>query len=139
MKNRIGLAVTLISIAASLSTGCKKTSEPDGYRVTRYDAALNQWTIIRSGTFDGKYLKKRLVVVCSSYSWGNHDLVRGPDACHLQVGRLIVPNQLPGEGHRSEFIDVYEMPDETLSITEGDGADRVIQQFKIVSYEVVDK
>ena len=29
---------------------------------------------------------------------------------------------------------VFEMPSETLSITEGDGADRVMQQFAILKY-----
>jgi hypothetical protein len=50
---------------------------------------------------------------------------------------MIVPNPLPPDGKRQEFLDVYEMPSETLSITEGDGADRVIQQFAIVKYEVL--
>jgi hypothetical protein len=63
--------------------------------------------------------------------------VQGADACHLQVGRLIIPNPLPDEAHRNDFIDVFEMPNETLSITEGYGPDRVMQQFKILSYSVV--
>jgi hypothetical protein len=118
--------------------GCtRRKLEPDGYRVVSYDAATHQWTILRSGTFDGKYLRKRLTVVCSSYKWGERESVTGPEACHLQVGRLIVPNPLPDPEKRQEFIDVFEMPSETLSITEGDGADRVMQQFEILKYEVL--
>jgi hypothetical protein len=115
---------------------CKKAHEPEGYRVVSYDAASQQWTIIRNGTFDGKYMKKKLVIICTFYKWGEHEAVQGPDACHLQVGRLIVPNPMPDGAHRNQFVDVFEMPSETLSITEGDGEERVMQQFKILSYSV---
>ena len=115
----------------------KPAHEPEGYRVIGYDAGTQQWTIIRTGTFDGEYLIKKLVVRCLSYTWGDHDTVEGPDACHLQVGRLIVPTPLINKATPDQFIDVYEMPDEVLSITEGEGADRVMQQFKILSYTVV--
>jgi hypothetical protein len=134
---RYYVSVALLLSIASFSTGCKRQLEPEGYRVVAYDGHTYQWTIIRTGTFDGQYLKKRLVVVCSSYKWGNHESVNGPEACHLQVGRMIVPNPLPGQAHRDQFIDVFEMPDQSLSITEGDGEDRTMQQFKIMSYEVV--
>jgi hypothetical protein len=50
---------------------------------------------------------------------------------------LIILNPLPPEGKRQEFVDVYEMPGETLSITEGDGDNRVIQQCAILKYEVL--
>jgi hypothetical protein len=116
---------------------CTKRPGPEGYRVIAYDAATRQWTILRTGTFDGKYLTKRLIVVCASYTWGDHESITGPEACHLQVGRMIIPNPLPPGGKRQEFLDVYEMPSETLSVTEGDGADRVMQQFTIVKYEVL--
>jgi hypothetical protein len=102
-----------------------------------YEASTHRWTILRTGTFD-KYLTKRMVVVCSSYKWGDHEQVTGVDACHLVVGRLIVPNPLPGPAHRADFINVDEMPDEVLAITEGDGPDRVSQLFNIVSYQVVE-
>ena len=121
----------------TLSPGCTKKPEAEGYRVLSYDAATHQWVILRTGTFDGKYLTKRLTVVCSSYKWGDHESVTGPEACHLQVGRLIIPNPLPPAGKHNEFLDVFEMPSETLSITEGDGADRVMQQFAILKYEVL--
>ena len=71
------------------------------------------------------------------YRWGGREAVTGPDACHLQVGNIIVPNPLPPEGKREQFVDVYEMPSEMLSITEGDGAERVVQQFDILKYEVL--
>jgi len=124
------LAVILLCVSCTSEKSPK--AEPEGYRVIRYVAATHEWTILRTGTFDGKYLRKRLTVRCSSYSWGQHDPVNGPEACHLEVGRLIVPNS-----KREEFLDVYEMPGEILSITEGTGADRVIQQFDILKYEVL--
>jgi hypothetical protein len=131
---------SIVIFAASilfLVTGCRKPQEPEGYRVTSYDAATHQWTIIRTGTFDGKFLRKRLIVRCTSYKWADKQAVEGPEACHLQVGRLIVPNQIPAQGHDNEFIDVYEMPSETLSISEGRGADEVMQQFDILHYDVL--
>jgi hypothetical protein len=129
--------VRVLLILLMVFFGCAKKREVAGYRVVSYDAVTHQWTIFRSGTFDGKYMTKRIIVVCSFYKWGEHEQVQGPDACHLQVGRLIVPNPLPPAGKRDEFLDVYEMPDEILAITEGDGPDRVQQQFIILKYEVL--
>ena len=136
MKTPKTFALVFLALAI-LSAGCTRKKEPEGYRVVSYDAATHRWVILRTGTFDGKFLKKRITVVCSLYKWGDHDAVTGPEACHLQVGRLIVPNPLPAEGKRQEFVDVYEMPNETLSITEGDGPNRVSQQFDILKYEVL--
>jgi hypothetical protein len=120
-----------------LCCASEKKAEPDGYRVVGYDASTHQWTIIRTGTFDGKYLRKRLTVICASYKWGDHQLVTGPEACHLQVGRLIIPNPFTSQEKRQDFVDVSEMPEEVLSITEGEGPDRVMQQFNILKYEVL--
>lgn len=131
--------VAVVTMFIALSCGCKKTQEPEGYRVVNYDAASHQWTIIRTGTFDGKYMTKKLVVVCMFYKWGKHDTVDGPDACHLQVGSLIVPSLESGNADKAHFVTVFEMPNETLSITEGSGDDRVMQQFKIVSYSVLNQ
>jgi hypothetical protein len=127
---------TCIVLVLLLGCSSQKKAEPEGYRVLSYDAQTRQWIILRTGTFDGKYLKKRLTVVCSLFKWGDHEAVTGPDACHLQVGRMMIPNPLPA-GKRNEFLDIFEMPDETLSITEGYGADRVMQQFRILKYEVL--
>ena len=137
MTNTVKLLIAVASIALAAPLGCKKAHEPDGYRVVGYDAATHQWTIIRTGTFDGRYLTKQLTVLCDFYQLGKHEAVKGPDACHLQVGRLIVPDPLPPPDKRSEFLDVTEMPTETLAITEGDGDDQIEQQFKILKYEVV--
>jgi hypothetical protein len=125
------------SIFITLLCGCKPKHEQEGYRVVSYDAPSHQWTIIRNGTFDGKYMEKRLVVECMFYKGGEQQNVDGPEACHLQVGRLIVPSLESGNADKSHFVTVFEMPNETLSITEGQGPDRVMQQFKILSYSVV--
>lgn len=134
LDHRKLITAALLSLLAS--TGCKKP-EPEGYRVVGYDAPTRQWTIMRNGVFDGKYLRKRLIVVCYSYRWGNHESILSENACHLQVGKLIVPNPMQGKGKEQEFVDIYERPDEMLSITEGRGDDRVLQQFKILKYEVL--
>ncbi len=137
MMNTANKLTPTLLVLFMVLLGCTKKPEPEGYRVVAYDASTHQWTILRTGTFDGKYLTKRLTVICSLYKWGDHESVTGPEACHLQVGRMIIPNSLPPEGKRQEFVDVYEMSSETLSITEGDGADRVNQQFAILKYEVL--
>ncbi len=50
---------------------------------------------------------------------------------------MIIPNPFPSPQKRQEFLDVYEMPTETLSVTEGVGANREMQQFAILKYEVL--
>jgi hypothetical protein len=97
-----------VALLLTMSFGCAKKPEPGGYRVLSYDAATQQWVILRTGTFDGKRLTKRLTVVCSLYQWGDHEAVTGPAACHLQVGRMMIPNPLPPTGERNEFLDVDE-------------------------------
>ena len=123
------------------SLACKQKStqnaEPSGYRVMGYDGQTHQWTILRTGTFDGKYLRKRLTVVCTFWQVGERESVKGPEACHLEVGRLLVPYRATPLANPEDFVDVSELADETLSITEGEGDNRVMQQFTILKYEVL--
>jgi len=112
-------------------------AEPEGYRVLSYDSESHQWAILRNGTFDGKYLRKRITVLCNSFKMGDLEAVTGPDVCHLQVGRMIISNRFPPEEKRQDFVDIHEMPGGVLTLTEGYGADRVMQQFKILKYEVL--
>jgi len=134
------LLVLVVGLAWQLKTlidaNRQQTSELEGYRVVGYEAATHEWTILRNGTFDGKYLKKRISVICESYTWAGHQSVWGPEACHLQVGQLIKPNPMPENAR--DFVDVFEMPGEILSITEGHNAEEVMQQFKILKYEVLE-
>jgi hypothetical protein len=130
----LGLALLAVCI---IPLGCAKKHEPEGYRVVGYDAATHQWTILRNGTFGGKYLRKRMTVVCSFYQWGNHPMVEGPDQCDLNVGDMLIENYV---GKGGEYLDVDEMPgDDTLAISEGDSSDpsRVRQQFNILKEEVL--
>jgi hypothetical protein len=53
MKTLAALLVLLL-----FSVGCTKKLGPEGYRVVGYDAPTHQWTILRDGTFDVKYLTK---------------------------------------------------------------------------------
>ena len=131
-----GETFVIIALLA-LSAGCTKKPEPEGYRVVSYDAVTHQWVILRSGTFDGKYLVKRITVVCSWYKSADHERVDGPEACNLQVGRMMIPNPFPGAGKRNEFLDVAEWASERLTIVEGAGVGRVEQQFDILKNEVL--
>lgn len=104
-----------------------------------YDSGTGEWVIIRSGTFDGKYQKKRLITVCDFYKWGDHEMVTGPHACDLRVGELIVSNHPnpDAQGKYPGFVDIWEMSAERLSITRGDGPDQAHQQFVILKSEVL--
>lgn len=136
--NQTALSFALLAIL-TLFPGCTKKPEPEGYRVISYDAATHQWIILRTGTWDGKYLTKRLTVVCSSYQWVAHERINGPEACGLQVGRIMIPKPFPPMGKPQEFLDIFEEvgPTGGLWITEGDGADQVMQHFDILKYEVL--
>ena len=112
-----------------------RTQNREGYRVVSYDAQTHQWTLLRTGTFNGERVTKRLVAVCSSYRWGSHAPLYGPEECHLVVGRLIVPNPLPKDP--TDFVDVDEMVTEDLDITERSGEEQTSQMFKILKNEVV--
>jgi hypothetical protein len=133
---RILKARLCIPLLVALAFGCAK-KEVEGYRVQSFETATAKWTIIRDGTFDGMHMKKRLTLVCALYKWGDHEAVTGPQACSLRVGQLLVPNPLPGEGKRSEFLDIWEMSPDRLAITQGDGPDKIEQQFLILKEEVV--
>ena len=128
------LLLSLVVLARSFGCTTKKP-EVEGYRVVNWDAAAGTWVIIRNGTFDGRYLTKRITAVCDFYKLGDNEAVVGPEACDLQVGRMMVPNQFPGEGRRKDFLDIWESSDK-LYIAEGDGPDQVHQQFTILKYEV---
>jgi len=104
-----------------------------GYRVVSFDSTTGKWVILRSGAVDGKYLTLRITAVCDFYKWGDHPAVTGPNSCSLSVGRLMVPHYL----QNGEIgLYVFEDPDR-LSIIEGDGDERVSQQFVIVKNEVI--
>jgi hypothetical protein len=137
---------TMIVIAVScLFSACTKKPEPErepeGYRVVSYDAATHQWTILRNGTFDGKYLVKRMTVICFWSRRANLERIDGPTACHLQVGRMMVPNPFPPFERRAEFLEIFEMSarDEMLFINEGEETLRVSQAFTILRNEVLQR
>lgn len=79
-----------------------------------------------------------MTIMCDFYKWADHEAVDGPRACNLQVGRLMVPNSLSGDGKRQEaFLDIWEMSPDRLVITEGEGPDLVSQQFVILRKELL--
>jgi len=58
-------AQVLLAVLAPAS-GCQK-KKVEGYRVVGYDGSTNHWTLLRNGTFEGKYLTKRLIHICDFY------------------------------------------------------------------------
>jgi hypothetical protein len=128
----------ILTLALASTLGCsprKAVKEIEGYRVLSHDTRTGEWVILRNGTFDGKYLVKRITAVCDFYRWGNREMVIGPDACDLQVGQMMVPN--PFAKDDNDFLDISEMSPETLVVVKGRGADRVSQHLKILKYEVL--
>jgi hypothetical protein len=85
MKTLKKLTPTMLALLM-LPLGCTRKPEPEGYRVVAYEAPTHQWTILRTGTFDGKYMTKRLTVVCSSYKWGDRESVTGPKPATFRLG-----------------------------------------------------
>jgi hypothetical protein len=134
---RTVISMTLWFVLLLVFIGCKKKQEPEGYRVVSFDRNKAEWTLIRTGTFDGKFLQKRLTLVCDFYQWGNREMIKGPTACDLPVGRLLVPNAYLPKEKRAEFLDIWEMSAGRLAITEGSGSDKVEQQFIIQKNEVL--
>ena len=116
--------------------GCAKKAV-EGYRIMSFDSATGQWVILRNGTFDGKYLTKRITAVCEYYKWGSRERVTGPTACSLRVGSLMIPRYAKDEkGNVKTILYMFEDPD-YLSIIEGDGDDRIMQGLRILKNEVV--
>jgi hypothetical protein len=83
---------------------------------------------------------RRIVADCTSYHWQGHDQVTGGNACSLAVGGgMVEPLQRLAHPEKAgnvklPLIDVMEA--DTVAVTEGDGADEVIQLFKIKRDEV---
>jgi hypothetical protein len=121
-----------------LACGCAK-KEKDGYLILSYDKPTGKWVILQTATYDGVRVKKRLTVVCAFYQWGDHEAVDGPQACALNVGQLLVPNETLAKDTRAEFLAVWELSPDRLAIVQGDGEDKVSQQFVILKEEVVNE
>jgi hypothetical protein len=132
------VGVVVFSFAALSACKREPQAEPDGCRVVSYDTVTARWVIIRTGEFDGKYLRKRLTVVCDFYKWGDHAPVQGPHACDLHVGELIVNHIEPdAQGKFSNYVHIWEESAEKLVIVQGSGPDHVDQQFTILKNEVL--
>ena len=129
--------VVVLAIITLSNAGCAHKPIVEGYRVTSFDSTTGQWIILRNGTFDGKYLTKRMTVVCDFYKWGNRERLSGPNVCSLEVGSLMVPHyRLDDKQNLKTVLYMFEDPD-YLSIIQGDGDDQVMQGFRILKNEVV--
>jgi len=124
----------------SIFVACKKESaaEPEGYRVVSYDSRSGTWVVIHSGRVGGEFRRNRLLRACDLYKRGEHESQIGPHACDLRVGELLVSKHSPDEqGTYRDFVDIWEMSNDRLSIDRGEGANRVLQHFVILKSEMV--
>jgi hypothetical protein len=127
----------VLAVVTLNNSGCTHKPIVEGYRVMSFDSTTGQWVILRNGTFDGKYLTKRMTVVCEFYKWGNRERVNGPNACSLRVGSLMVPRYLLDDKKNVETVLYMFEDSDYLSTVEGTGDDQVMQGFKILKNEVV--
>lgn len=125
--------LSLFGLAALLlATGCTQR-DPEGYHVASFEPP-DKWVIIRNGTFDGKYLRKRMTVRCISSRIGDERANIGDSACYLRVGDVLLPNHGKSTGPGS--ADIIETGD-GLTITKGTGSSALAQQFVILNNEVI--
>ena len=106
-----------------------------------HDVASGRWTFIRvTHPEEGKVAEKRITATCSSYQWGHRDPVTGPNACGLLVGRYIQDRySLKQNEAQLGHLYIFEDPNmDILTIMEGDGDDRVSQQFKVIESRVLE-
>jgi hypothetical protein len=110
--------------------------EPTGYRVVGYEAATMTWTILRNGTFSGKYLVKRMVVRCSARDYGDGQLLRG-QYCGLQVGRLYHWYKACDNGIVEMISEFSSAGALALQLTLGSGKESDTQFFDILKEDVL--
>jgi hypothetical protein len=106
----------------------------EGYRVMAYDGRTHQYTIHRNGTVDGRYLVKKIVVLCASHRSSRRGRVMGETACDLPVGKLFQVHVSDDGQHNSAHITEQN---DLFSIVEGKGADQIVQRFNVLSVEVL--
>jgi hypothetical protein len=125
----------LRKVVASVSRPFTSTP-PEGYRVTAYDSRVHEWTIIRTGTFDGVFMTKKFVVVCVTFMNEAGIYTAGPYACPLQVGQFkqVRINFQDGDAPL-EDIDQFS---DTLMFTEGTSNRPTKQIFDIKRIELLD-
>lgn len=120
---------TLLAVACLFGCAAKQATPPPViYTVTGFDASTNIWIMDRVDASDKTHVQ--FVLVCDFYKAHSHPTVSGPTACDLTAGERIVPNPL--QMRPGEYVDVWPRQD-VLSITRGDGKDRVEEQFTIKS------
>jgi hypothetical protein len=137
MQIKLATQTIIGLMVAVFMAGCTKKPVIEGYRVMSFDSTTGTYIILRNGTFDGKYLTKRITAVCQFYKWGSRETVNGPNVCALKVGSTLVPRfDTNGKDRVTSLLIVFEDPG-FLSVVEGTGEDRVLQGFTILKDEVV--
>jgi hypothetical protein len=102
------------------------------YEIVSYEPS-GEWVIHH--VVNAGHTRVKITALCQSYKWADKPAVEGPDSCDLIVGQTLVPNRLrmrPGE-----FLDIWQLGEQTLFMRRGEGADVVSQQFSIVSAKVL--
>jgi hypothetical protein len=107
--------------------GCGDTSATPYWKVLSIDA---QRHFVLVYTNEARHEQTEYTLECRYFKWGNRETVSGPDACSINVGQVIVPHV--DASHPAEFVDV-DAKNDWLTITMGDGDDRVMQGFRVIS------
>jgi hypothetical protein len=130
---KTGMVLIITTIMAGVTVAQPQPTS-EGYRVRAYDGRTHQYTIHRDVTFDGKYMVKKIVMICKLYQIGNYQPVTDATVCELPIGKFY-PSHRPRE-EKGGFLLISEQNDR-LSITEGIGANRILQSFTVLSIEVL--
>ena len=138
VRHRTLLVAALVFTTAGATAFAECDNVPRGYRVMAYDGQTHQYTIYRNGTYDGKYLVKKIVVVCDLYQRGKNPPVRGPTECDLEVGEFypVGPNTLSRDKGPAFVNESADRLTVTVFERRHDIGD-VYQKFNVVSIEML--
>ena len=82
------LILAVVVLASGGAAAAENEIVAQSYRVMAYDTRTHHYTIHSNGKLDGKYLIKKIVVICASSQSQSRGRVMGEAACDLSVGKL---------------------------------------------------
>jgi hypothetical protein len=140
----------LVLLAAIALSGCTNVPEPESYQVMSFDAASSEWIVIHRTMVNGESMTRRLTLQCISSVpsfWDDQRTRYGSNACHLEVGRKMVPTRAarptaPNDDGKpflaitADYFPVLIISERTRSTEKVH--DWAEQHFSILKDEVVD-
>lgn len=129
-RNHARCCLFLICLPLFL-VACGKPKSEDYWKILSMDEKRH-FTVIH--TDQARHEQTRYLLECSYYEWGDREMVKGPDSCSIHVGQVLVPKHDAKDPQA--FVDVDGSQNDWLTITVGNGQDRVMQGFKVLSAQL---